>query len=470
MFIFLSVLVLSLSFLNNASASALTPLVQLTDGSTARKAVLGIMEQSGMKTATRNAKDIATERWRMNAYNQYLEDNATGKNNDLWAQINSIDSTLNNAEITPIPDKPGFGKILVDTSLYLSVFMLSYDVTSSLVDAYQNQQDLEFLDDEIKKQEGVSKYFQVYNYKIEKIEDASPYFNRLFLYDYQLDDTKLTVAGWGSSAIDYLTEAYITDWGITSDNKLILYVYARYYWSGKWQIYNLTYTRPYLPDFGFTKFANKPLEVPTLEPPEVFQPYTQPDANPNIKPEGMPEQMEVIIPLDDSGLDSPVPWNEPYSPSEPDAPPVEPADAPEHSDWWEWLLSPLAKILEWLQKIWEAIKALVGELIAGLVSIFVPSEGYFEDLFKDIKAKFDLKLPLISQLTSFFIDIKDATFNSSIPTFEIRVPDDWGGGVYSIIDFKYFTDYRVWILNFIRFTAWYFFLKRVYNRIPSVVY
>jgi hypothetical protein len=319
----LLILLLSLSVIpiQNVSASALAPVIKLSSGSIAEKTVLGIMEQTGMKTATRSAKDIASDRWRMEAYNQYMADNVSGKNADLWAQLNTIDVTLNNAAVTPIPDKPGFGKILVDASLYLSVFMLSYDVTSSLVDAYQNQLDLEFLDDEIKKQSGVSKYYQIYNYRIEKIPDASPYFNRIFLYDYQLDDSKLTVAGWGSSAIDYLTEAYITDWSITPDNKLLLYVYARYFWSGKWQVYNLNYTRSYLPDFGFTKFATKPIEVPDLNIPSVFQPFAEPDADPTIKPDGMPDQMEVVIPLDDVGYDSPEPWNDPVQNFEPEPEP-----------------------------------------------------------------------------------------------------------------------------------------------------
>ena len=94
----------------------------------------------------------------------------------------------------------------------------------------------------------------------------------------------------------------------------------------------------------------------------------------------------------------------------------------------------------------------------------------FDNYFSDIKAITDNKLPLISQLSTFFTTIKNSSINAVVPEFLIDLPEDLGGVSVPIIDFSYFTEYRTYILNFIRFSTWFFFLRSLYRRIPRLIY
>lgn len=98
---------------------------------------------------------------------------------------------------------------------------------------------------------------------------------------------------------------------------------------------------------------------------------------------------------------------------------------------------------------------------------FIPRDGYFMNYFTDIKGAFDNKIPIVGQLFDFFKVIATATvLDAPAPQFMLN----YQGVSMSIIDFSFVLEYRTIIVNFIRFTAWFFFLKRLYNRIPSMIY
>jgi hypothetical protein len=139
----------------------------------------------------------------------------------------------------------------------------------------------------------------------------------------------------------------------------------------------------------------------------------------------------------------------------------EPIEKPANSSWWEWLLGPLKEIGDFFKD--------VGGFLLG---ILIPSDGFIDGLFTGLFDDFKAKLPVIDQLSNLFTGISEVTTseNAAAPTFEITMPENYGGGTFSIIDFSYFEQWRVWILNFIRFSAWFIFLKRLYNRIPKMIY
>jgi hypothetical protein len=43
-------------------------------------------------------------------------------------------------------------------------------------------------------------------------------------------------------------------------------------------------------------------------------------------------------------------------------------------------------------------------------------------------------------------------------------------GVFPIIDLQHFVQYRMYVINLIRYPAWILFLKRMYKRITDAVY
>lgn len=105
-----------------------------------------------------------------------------------------------------------------------------------------------------------------------------------------------------------------------------------------------------------------------------------------------------------------------------------------------------------------------------LTIAFVPTPTYFKDFFKDIYDKFKEKIPIFAQVFTFFGEIKNISYDKDIPSFLVHLPDDLGGKDLPIINFEFFTEYRPVVVNFIRFTAWFVFLKRLLRRLPKVVY
>ncbi|ABW19364.1 hypothetical protein [Alkaliphilus oremlandii] len=100
----------------------------------------------------------------------------------------------------------------------------------------------------------------------------------------------------------------------------------------------------------------------------------------------------------------------------------------------------------------------------------IPQDGFFESFFNDILGAFNERLPLIGQIRAFMENIKGINYSQELPKFEITMPSKYGGGQFSIVDFSYFVQYRVYILNFIRFSAWFFFIKRLWKTLPLIIY
>lgn len=100
---------------------------------------------------------------------------------------------------------------------------------------------------------------------------------------------------------------------------------------------------------------------------------------------------------------------------------------------------------------------------------FVPKDGFIAGKFELLKSSLLEKVPLIQQITDFFNVVKNTQGGTQPPQFTVTMPQKYGGKSYSIINFNYFIQYRTIILNFIRFTSWFFFLKKIYNRLPKII-
>lgn len=122
------------------------------------------------------------------------------------------------------------------------------------------------------------------------------------------------------------------------------------------------------------------------------------------------------------------------------------------------IVDPLKTLLEYLNPVSDKFFLKVA---------LVPRSGYFQDYFTELKGAFDVKLPIVGQLFDFFKVVANATIlDAPAPQFNIN----YMGHSMSIIDFSYVIQYRTIIVNFTRFIAWFFFLKRLYNRVPSMIY
>jgi len=101
---------------------------------------------------------------------------------------------------------------------------------------------------------------------------------------------------------------------------------------------------------------------------------------------------------------------------------------------------------------------------------FVPSNGFVAEKFESLKSTLLSKIPLLQQISDLFATIKATQFGTKPQDITVTMPIKYGGMTYSVINFDYFTQYRTLILNFIRYSAWFLFLKKTYKRLPSIIY
>lgn len=133
-----------------------------------------------------------------------------------------------------------------------------------------------------------------------------------------------------------------------------------------------------------------------------------------------------------------------------------PVTVPEDWSWWSWLA-------DWCSEFWTSFTN-------ALERVFVPSATYFDTYFDDVKEEADRKLPIINDLGTFFNSISNVDYISKCPRFTITLPSSWGGGTHDIIDFSLYNDYRSYVLLFFRGILWFTFLRKLYKKLPDVVY
>lgn len=133
-----------------------------------------------------------------------------------------------------------------------------------------------------------------------------------------------------------------------------------------------------------------------------------------------------------------------------------PVDTPTDWGWWSWLS-------DWCREFWENLTGV-------LERTFVPSTTYFDTAFEDVNEKFNSKFPIVKDLNDFFKSITNVDYVSKCPRFTITLPKAWGGGTHDIIDFSLYNDYRSYVLLFFRGILWFGFLKKLYKKLPDVIY
>ena len=451
-------LIFNVSFAHQADAAA--PLIRIAGGSFAKKAIKAMGEKAGMRYASKKQLD-----------NQIDFINYKSSQGDQVYQQFVRD--LQAAEATAKPSsKPGWKKYVLDPILWgtgLDILLAGYN---AFKDAATVQAPITVSDGGALKGSGFTCYYGGTWWIIQQNStgaDASMY--------SEPDTYRCTISSV-TSTIDrpeyvdvtatFFYEILQPDYSYKKAQKTL----KGSFYVGFGMDWDATIT--YMPRTF----------VPTLDDLPEYQavPAPWPD-----------EPVEIEIPdewVGDNGDDFIEPWNPPLDSGDPDDP--APDGEPEGAAWWQWLLKPLfdllgkivdsikavvTAILDFFSPLWNLLQSIVDgvlgivdKLVQALINLFVPSGDFFQTFFGDIKAKWDSKIPIIGQLQGFFEQVDSGSTGGAAPTFEISLPDNLGGGTFKIIDFSYYEDYRVWILNFIRFAAWFVFLKRLYARIPRMIY
>lgn len=458
--IFLVLLVLLIAFpltvpFAPAQQTEANGFVRIVAGSTASKLAKGIGEKAGLKFATKKQEE------RMVGYI-----NKKAETDPVYTQF--VNDLNNAAKQTKETDRPGWKKYLLDPAMWITGADILLDGYNAFMFAYQNGTTVDTIS---AVTGGTSSGFL----------DCAVRAGALRVYFRP--NTQYNTNIYNGTNVNYCKITYQSKLPSNATSGYITYNYEFEFGNGYKSSDNSYNERLYVV-FPFSWDGASGFEIPEQITPSLYdipQQYEVVDLNDYDFDETDPE-IPVYIPETENPDQeyTDVPWNDVQEPPPPKDPPaVEPPDEEKPSGWkwWDWLLKPLIKLIEGigdlLSGIGDAIKSIV-DFILGLaewlLGLIVPSGEFFSNFFDDIHAAFEGKIPIIPQLMDFFTSIENVSTSGQPPKFTFTLPEDYGGTTHSLIDFSSFDDFRVYILNFIRFIAWFIFLKKLFNRIPKIIY
>lgn len=94
--------------------------------------------------------------------------------------------------------------------------------------------------------------------------------------------------------------------------------------------------------------------------------------------------------------------------------------------------------------------------------LFVPENNPFSELSN----KFDEKFSFINQIKTLINDLLGFNnYGDKAPSFSIK----YKGLTLVIVDFSIFLNYRTWLHAIILSISWFIFIRKTYNKIPSII-
>lgn len=114
------------------------PTVKILKTDPAKKIMIGIMQKSGVKMATKENYEKAVEK-----FNRDLWENA-----GYWEDKKHLVDEINNAKVEPYPDnhsKKGFGKVVLSAAAFLTGVDVVFDLYNAFKEAYELHKAIELL-------------------------------------------------------------------------------------------------------------------------------------------------------------------------------------------------------------------------------------------------------------------------------------------------------------------------------------
>ena len=81
-------------------------------------------------------------------------------------------------------------------------------------------------------------------------------------------------------------------------------------------------------------------------------------------------------------------------------------------------------------------------------------------------------MPSLNDLVDSIDSLKTYSNTNEPPVFQIKFTGSgpYPTGTYNVIDFQFYAQYREWIHTFTLMTCWFYFLKKLINYLPNIVY
>lgn len=284
--------------------------IRIVGGSVGERVVAGVLEKTGAKFATKSAREKAVERWNLEVYQKIKEAEAIGdtyKAEELQRfqnQMKSLDST----KVTAIPDKPGFGKVMLDTSLFLTGADISYDLTNTVLQMYQDGKAWERMRETTRSIASGESLSSFHGFQMYKSANC-------LMFGVPSDNTGFTC--------NYMPEKkYWSEITSTNMSGNMVTISATGYWfyqTSQWdtvgQLTSFSVQKAFImtnatEDFQRITSVPTPSTIPTVTPLPWIEPYRETKQLPATAP----AQIPIEIPLTETyPEDVTEPWNDPIT-------------------------------------------------------------------------------------------------------------------------------------------------------------
>lgn len=97
-----------------------------------------------------------------------------------------------------------------------------------------------------------------------------------------------------------------------------------------------------------------------------------------------------------------------------------------------------------------------------LETLFIPSDDIFDDLYLTIYNKFTFIFQIRDLFMQLFINFN---YGDEVPSFNIT----YRGVTVGVIDFEPYLEYRSWLHGIILAISWVIFIRKQFNKIPSLI-
>lgn len=401
-------------------------------GSNALKsAVIGSMEKAGITFANKEAKEKAFDAWNMRAYEKWKEDEAAGRNADLWEAFERW--TLNPPVVESDPKKPGYGRMLLDSTIFGMAIGIGADIGFAIQDAQANETRMKYMSISPPGQLSGIDYIDMLP-TVYKDYGTNGSWYQVILRKRGIDGWHLDIA---SSFIPGDADITITEVEQTTPTKVTF----KYLIKSRNSKGIVSYTEKTATDNGTLsteyKYSLIPegFHVPNINPVPELAPLIVPnpaiETIPEVLPPDVPIEITVplnpdIDPFDDGVINdpyippNPIPGTDPNE--EPKDPEIDPKPKPEIDPGKKPEIDPLPEpkpdptpdelsdpnknpdkdplsggfwqtLWDWLKKILEAILNLPAKIIKLLkdllLLLFIPSDGFFDGMLESMKMVID---------------------------------------------------------------------------------
>jgi hypothetical protein len=348
----LLILVFSLNFMMPKKAHAI-----LVEGSVARvltatvgeRALAAVAEKAGVKFATKSARQIAVRRWNKDLLAQVetIETSGVTAQSTQLRSASNYFSGLTESNVVAIPEKPGFGRILVSTALFLTGADLLVDGYKAIKASNEQQKMLEYMKETTDGLASGELFMNTYGatgiwpYNMNGTDIWTIAYGAIYGANYSSsswDKTKAYWLTWSTVAMTYHTSSgtVTTDKTLAATVDLVISGINKHYFSTNYGTYRddkpgnvILNGIPVSAENSYTTVGIVP-GVDLVPDTSNITPWAQTyaDTGVAVDSDAMRETVPIDIPLTDDYPETVVdPWNEPDADLAPD-PVVEPVPDP----------------------------------------------------------------------------------------------------------------------------------------------